>query len=626
MRKKTRPLFPFIAASLLLLGACGSDDGDKDKPQQGDAATEQALAPYPVSPLPEGLVWETNNADPIFASEKAIKGGTLRTFMLSFPLTLRNVGPDSNGSFRSNIDGNQLSLTAFHPNTLNIIPQLATHWAYGEDGKTIYYRLDPAARWSDGGGVTADDYLFALEFMRSEHIVAPWYNNHYSNEIIDVKKYDDYTISVTGANPKPKTDMHYYYGLSPIPRHFHTLDESWVTDYNWRVQPNVGPYQISRVNKGKSIEFERKQDWWARDRKYFKHRFNVDKVRFTVIRDLETAFRHFLKGELDTFGMVDPKFWHERSKHHLFEDGYIHRIWFYNDAPQPSYGLFLNQDNALLADRNIRYAIAHAVNMDKLLNHVLRGDYLRLHNIHTGYGEYTNTAIRARAFDLDKVDAYLTAAGWRERGADGIRVRDGASLSFTITYGVPDHTDRLILLKEEAKKAGIEFKLELLDSSAAFKKILEKKHDIAWMGWSTGLRPAYWQHFHSDNAHKTQTNNITNTDLPELDAMIMAYRSAVDEADRIRLARDIQQMIDEQGMYVPTYMAPYARSAFWAWVILPEFYGTKSSLSLFNPFGASGSGGLFWLDEVKRGSMEKARKSGERFAPVVIKDTTYQVF
>ncbi|MGI9230037.1 MAG: ABC transporter substrate-binding protein, partial [Gammaproteobacteria bacterium] len=256
---------------------------------------------------------------------------------------------------------------------------------------------------------------------------------------------------------------------------------------------------------------------------------------------------------------------------------------------------------------------------------VLRGDYLRLHNIHTGYGDYTNRDIKARGFDLDKVDEYLQATGWQQRGADGIRVKDGMRLSFTVTYGVPDHTDRLILLKEEAKKAGIELKLELLDSSASFKKILEKKHDIAWMGWSTGLRPAYWQHFHSDNAHKTQTNNITNTDVPELDSLITQYRAAVEEADRIRLARQIQRLIHAQAMYIPTYMAPYARTAYWAWLSLPDFYGTRSSGSLFDPFGAGGSGGLFWIDQAKKTSLEQARKDGRRFDPVVIKDETYKV-
>ena len=43
----------------------------------------------------------------------------------------------------------------------------------------------------------ADDYIHTLEFMRSDKIVAPWYNNYYSEQILDVKKYDDHTISVT---------------------------------------------------------------------------------------------------------------------------------------------------------------------------------------------------------------------------------------------------------------------------------------------------------------------------------------------------------------------------------------------------------------------------------------------
>ena len=606
----------------LLLSACG---GDSDSAVETTAvASKAALPSYPSHPLPPDLEWLTNNDDPVFASAAATPGGVLRTFMLSFPLTLRAVGPDSNGSFRSYLDGNRLSLTAFHPNTRNVIPQLATHWAYDADGRTIYYRLQPAARWSDGEPVTADDYLFALDFMRSKFIVAPWYNNHYTEQITAIKKHDEHTISVTGAAPKPRADMHWYYNVPPIARHFHRLDENWVTEYNWRIEPNTGPYQISKVNKGKSIEFHRKQDWWGRDLRYFQHRFNVDKARITVIRDLEAAFRHFLKGELDAFPMVAPKFWHGKSRHSLFADGYIHRVWFYNDMPQPAYGLFLNQEHTLLKDKNIRYGLAHAINMDKLLRTVLRGDYLRLHNIHTGYGDYTEPDIRARRFDLDQVEEYLGRAGWRQRGADGIRVKDGARLSFTVTYGVPDHTARLILLKEEAKKAGVELKLDLLDSSAAFKKMLEKKHDIAWMGWSVGLRPAYWQHFHSDNAHKTQTNNITNTALPELDAVIMQYRAAVEEEERVKLARRIQRMIHEQGMYIPTYMAPYARSAYWAWMKLPAFHGTRMSDSLFDPFDAGGSGGLFWIDVEEKDALQKARKRGQSFAPVTIKDETHK--
>jgi microcin C transport system substrate-binding protein len=573
---------------------------------------------YPSQPLPEGLQWETNNEEPVYASADAKPGGTFRTFMLAFPLNLRSVGPDSNSSFRGYLDANQLSLTTLHPNTHKPIPQLATHWAYDKDGVTLYYKLDPSARWSDGKPVVADDYLFTLEFMRSKFIVAPWYNDYYTQEIKDVKKYDDYTISVTAATVKPKIDMHYYYSLPPMPRHFHKLDENWVTDYNWRVQPTTGPYAISKVKKGKFVEFSRVDNWWGRDHRYFKNLFNVDKVRIDVIRDVETAYRHFLKGDLDAFPMLLPEFWHDKGKGEPYDKGYIHKIWFYNDMPQPSSAMYLNEDAGILGDINIRYGLAHSMNVDKMLKTILRGDYERLHNMHTGYGAYTNTKIRAREFDLEKADFYFKKAGWSERGSDGIRVKDGKRLSFKVNYGAPHHTDRLVFLKEEAKKAGVELVLEQMDASASFKRVIEKQHEIAWMGFSTGFRPAYWEHFHSDNAHKPQTNNITNTDDPKMDELVMRYRN--DTGDTSELAKIIQEKIHEIGSVIPTYMAPYAREAYWRWLKLPPVPGTRWSDQIFDPFG-----GLFWIDPEEKERTLAAKKAGEAFEPVTIIDTTYKV-
>ncbi len=153
----------------------------------------------------------------------------------------------------------------------------------------------------------------------------------------------------------------------------------------------------------------------------------------------------------------------------------------------------------------------------------LRGDYKRLHNFDTGFGEWTNKKIRAREFDIKKVERYMEKSGWK-RGNDGIWVKNGERYSVTLTYGVDEYTSRMIFLKEEAKKAGIELKLELLDPSAAYKKEMEKKHEIVFTGFSSpNLRPDPWQSFHSANAHKPQTNNITNTDDPEMDKLIECY-------------------------------------------------------------------------------------------------------
>ncbi len=574
--------------------------------------------------LPQDLKWQTNSDAPTFADPNAKTGGTFRTFVMSFPLTLRYVGPNSNSSFRGYILGNHLGLVGMHPETEEIIPELATNWAYGKDGKTVYYKLDPQAKWSDGKAVTAEDFLFTLEFMRSKHIVAPWYNNHYSNMIKNVVKYDDHTISIEGATVKPKKDLHYFYGLNPTPKHFYKLDKNFVETYNWKVAPNTGPYQISKIKKGKLVEFKRKKDWWAKDKRYFKNRYNVDKVRVKVIRDYNVAFKHFEKGDIDTFGLVLPPYWHEKAKGKLYDNGYIHRAWFYNETPQPSSGMYLNQDDELLKDINVRIGLAHAINVQKTITTVLRNDYERLHSGYIGYGDYTNKSIKAREFHLQKADEYLTKAGWDKRGDDGIRVKGGKRLSLRISYSRKEHNDRLVVIKEEAKKAGIELNLQLFDPASGYKNVLEKKHQIAWMGWSTGFRPAFWEHYHSSNAHKPQTNNITNTDNKDLDALIMQYREEVDEQKRVQLSQKIQQFVHDETSYIPTYSVPYTREGYWRWIQLPKHLGTKTSSSLFDIFSSS-TGGLFWIDKELKKETLKAKKKGKKFAPVLIKDTRYKV-
>ncbi|MCP4691778.1 MAG: ABC transporter substrate-binding protein, partial [Desulfobacterales bacterium] len=296
------------------------------------------------------------------------------------------------------------------------------------------------------------------------------------------------------------------------------------------------------------------------------------------------------------------------------------------DVKQPTIGLFLNQDKEIFKDLNTRLALAHAVNFKKLNNQVLMGDYERLHNIHTGFGEWTDSAIRARKFDVGKVEALMTGAGWK-RGGDGIWEKEGRRYSVTLTYGLAAHTPRVVVLKEEAKKAGIELKLELLDASAAYKKEMEKKHEVAYGGFSSpNLRPSPWQSFHSDNAHEPQTNNITNTDDPEMDRMIDKYRDSDDNKERIRLAHKIQRRVHDLCAWIPLYQVPYVRHLHWRWLKLPTPAGSRSSNSLFEPFEPWDSkyGGYFWIDQEVKKETLAAMKEGRTFEPVVIVDKTYK--
>ena len=631
-----------ILSLALLMVACGSEPSGSATESAGLATTGDdaefvadntrlvADPPsYPSEPLPEGLEWVTNDEDLEFSSPDAIRGGRYTTFDQSFPLTLRLVGPDANSAFAAYTRSmGFLLLTGVHPNTLKPIPVLATHWAFGDDGKTVYYRLNPDAHWSDGEPITADDYLFTQDFMRSEHIVDPWYNNNFTEVVIDIDKHDDYTISVEGFEPKPRDELFQLYSLWPTPRHFHNLDENWVVDYNWRAAPSAGAYRISAIDKGQSVTLERVDDWWGDDVRYLRNRFNPDEIHIEIIRDRAVAWEYFVNGELDAFRATFPDYWHDKAQGELFDNGYVHKLQYHTETPQPSWGLWLNTDDPMLADQNVRLGLSHSINIHLLLDTLLRGDYGHLSQHFEGYGDYSNPDVEPREFDLAMADRYFAAAGWTERGSDGILVKDGQRLSLTVNYGYSDLTPRVALLREEARKAGVELNLQLMDTQASFKQTQEKKHQIALMGWGTQPVPAYWEFYHSDNAHIPQTNNTTNLDDPVLDELITEFDAAIDRDRRVELSNQIQQFVHDQAVFVPLWNLSFVRDAYWRWVKLPDHYATRAAQYLIDPpldTPIVHYDGLFWIDEAAREETLEAQAAGRNFEPVYIVDTTWRV-
>lgn len=575
--------------------------------------------------LPANLKWETNSDDPEWSSEKAKPGGTYHGFLLDFPLTFRHVGPESNGEFRKYINGNRMGLVGFHPNTNNVIPALAREWAYSDDYQTVYYRLDPDAKWSDGNPVTVDDFIFSLEFYRSKAILSPWYNHYYGEEYDKVIKYDDHTLAIKSKIKRPKRHLHYYYNLRPIPKHFYRgkIDKDFVRKYNMTVVPTTGSYEIKDVIKGKKILFKKIKDWWAKDKKYYRNRYNVENVEFSIQRDINMAYQYFLKKEIDSFDITSPQFWHIKARGKEYDEGHIQKIWFYVDTPQPDIGFYLNTSKNVFSDIRVRKAFAHALNVDKILSTILRGDYERAMSIGEGTGDYQNKKIRAREFDIKRSIKLLKEAGYTKVDKNGVRLKDDQRLSVTITYDAAHHQNRLLILKEDALKAGFDIRLKLLDPNTAFKSMLSKDHDVAYTIWTPFEYPQYRDQFHSSLAHQTQNNNFTNIADIELDKLIDKYEDEFNETKKEKISRAIQIKIHELAIQVPLWLVPYYREAYWRYWKFPEnpAPATRSSSSLFEPFG---NGGTFWLSVEEKEKTIQALKEEKKFKPLTIKDETFR--
>lgn len=591
-----------------------------------------------LADIPADLTWEDGGDLPDLGSPDAKKGGTLYLSLSDFPRTLRLFGPDSNGSFRPWIlDNVRMGLARRHPNDTSIdangnfryFPGVAQAWAVDRATRTVYVRLNPTARFSDGEPVTTNDMMFSFYFWHQPFIQAPWSNNHFQRNYSNITRYDAHNFSLTFPEAKPNMVANAL-ELGPLPLHFfHELGEDYVQRYQWRFVPTTGPYVIEDENlkKGRSVTLTRLDDWWAKDLKFWRNRYNPDRIRLTVIRDTAKRFEAFRKGELSAFSITLPEYFYEKlpASDELVSGGFVHRSVFYNDIPRPTYGLWINSGRPLLNNQDIRVGVNYAVNWDKVIAEYFRGDYSRMRTTADGYGEFTHPTLQARKFDVEAALARFAAAGFSERGPDGVLVNEaGERLSFTLSTGYESLKDTLTILREEALKAGLELRLEVLDGTAAWKKVQEKQHDIQFSAFNVSpeMYPRYWETYHSVNAYdspwladgspnperklKPQTNNLQSIANPELDKRIEAYRAS-DSVDRMRaLAFEMEEILHEDGSFIPGFVIPFLRTAYWRWVQWPEDFNVKLATSNVEYH-------VLWIDEAIREATQKARRNGETF-------------
>lgn len=574
--------------------------------------------------LPQDLNWETGEEVIEKGDPNAKKGGVFHTHIPEFPPTIRPLGPNSNNSFRSELHDNiELGMVNYDYIEKKFFPSLASEWAFGNDGRTVFYKLDPDATFSDGVKVTSKDFLFSLYIRLSDNITAPFQKQYFKNQFANVTTYGDGYVSISLPEPKPM--LPFYANLTAAPAHFYDeYGPDYDERYQWRVPPTTGAYTLlpEDIKKGRSITLSRVKDWWARDKKHYQYSNNVDKIVYTVIAEKTKAFELFKLGKLDTFYLSAPDYWYEKMEIPQYFKGYIEKSTFYNVFPRVPRGLFINVDKKPLDNVNIRRGIAHAVDFDRVNAVIFRGDSQRLQQFSEGYGDMTNSNVKARGFSVKKAQDYFAKAGYSTMGKDGILTNDqGERLSFILSWakGLSPDIDRMMeLLSETAKKVGLEIQLDGQQSNIAFKNLIEKRHQIAYSGWAVRPPfPRYFQFFHSENAYdekgniKVQTNNVNSYSNPRMDKLVETVRTAKNLDELKEAAHEVQQIVRDEAIFIPALKVAYVRMGYWRWMRWPQTkYYEFSSPVIYSPTDAYS----YWIDEDLKKETEEAMKSGKEFS------------
>ena len=621
------------AAALVLVPLLGAAPGYAATAPQDLPGAAARLA------LPPGIRWESNEDDPPIGSAQALRGGTLNTSMEAYPLTFRLVGPNSNDAFAgwNRRFTQNFTLVTRHPVTDRFMPWMATHWSVQDDQRTIYFRLDRDARFSDGRPITARDYVFTWRMMQSEHIVSPFHNSYAKRFFESVDAIDEYTLRIVGTRPswRPLSD---YAGLWPTPAHATVLDADWVKRSNNQYQIAPGPYIVGEAVRGESVTFTRVPGWWGDGKRRFQGLFNFDRIHIRVIPN-ERRLDWLRRGELDLMQESTARTWNEEYTFPAVRNGWLRRARVFTDTPSGIYGLHMNLEAPIFRNKDFRKAMQYLFNFERLNQNLMFDEYFRANSFFEGT-EYALKSPWPYAFDPAKAREYLARAGYRRpaeiraqswwgrlvgvvRGllfmrsdTDDVLVNErGEKASFTLIYGSKGVERHLTVMQQEFRRAGVDIRLRLLEPGTAFERGLERKYEMTLTGRTAGFYPAVRQYLHTEFKKKTNNNNIWGYGSDEVDELIRIYEEDLSFDARLKAVHRIDEIVREEAFYIPFWSAPYIRVAYWDYLRFPESWLPRRTEQLMDWM-------VYWIDPKRREQLAEDMRAGKAYPvdPVLDRD------
>ncbi len=575
------------------------------------------------SDVPQELVWQDGMDQPEIGDPAALKGGEINIWGgVMFPSTFRPMGPESTSFFGySMYEQVEMKLVAIHPQSEEIIPGLADRWAVADDGKRIFFHIDPKAAYSDGTPIKAMDFVLYLCLRTSPAVQDSLYANDLKKQLAGIRVYGDDVLEVELSRPAPWAPFKAAGFLAPAhPGFYADFNAGYVDRYQWRVPPGTGGYMLDgkRIVRGRELTLLRVPNWWAADKKYYRYSCNVDAITHHFFRADTKAYEMFRLGQLDYLTVYKPELWEDLLHIPPVLDGYVEMVSFVRSFPEPPYGIYLNTGASPLDKLEVREGLSHSMPMQDVLDKLFRGYFSRLNSLTDGYGRLT-AELKWPEYSPTKARECFARAGFDRVGPDGILVNaQGERLCIELAYAElsPLIGNVCRKLKEGAKACGMEIRLDPLEGSVCARKVNEKRHMAVF--WATMFDypvPNLFPMLHSSQGRDacgkliSHTENVFSVADSELDAGLEAAAVASDRAQLKEALVRVQTRVRDLAIWVPGWKDDSARMAYWKWIRWPDSQTTRFCYPIiFNPLESH----LYWIDPTVKAEVGVARRDGRK--------------
>ncbi|MDP6700192.1 MAG: extracellular solute-binding protein, partial [Candidatus Latescibacteria bacterium] len=238
--------------------------------------------------------------------------------------------------------------------------QLAQSMQMPTDRSWVIFELHPEARWHDGVAVSAADVIFSFRTLTTQGI--PFFRTFYA-DVDTVFAIDERRVKFQfkeGTN----REMPLIAGqLRILPAHYWQDRDFGATT----LEPPLGsgPYKIADFEPGRSITYERVEEYWARDIPVHKGRHNFDVIRYEYYRDRNVAIEAFKAGEYDYRSLGNSKEWATDYEGFApIAEGRMVKEAIPHQLIRGMSGFAFNTRREKFKDRRVRRALAYAYDFE----------------------------------------------------------------------------------------------------------------------------------------------------------------------------------------------------------------------------------------------------------------------
>jgi peptide/nickel transport system substrate-binding protein len=463
------------------------------------------------------------------------------------------------------------------------------------DRSWVRFRLNPAARFSDGAPVTAEDVLWSMRERGEKG--RPGFRAVWA-KVARAEIEPDGALRFDFAEPDREAPL--ILALAPVVRRADGLD---LSEPSLTPLIGSGPYVVAQAEPDRSLTLRRNPNWWGRDLPINRGQHNLAEIRVEWFRDATAHFDAFRAGAIDVFRETDPLRWRDGYGFARMASGAAAKAEIPHGRPTGMYGLVFNTRRAPFDDIRVRRALTLAFNYAFVNEAFFDGAYRRITAYfdnsdlrHRGAATGRERAILAPFADtlpagaldaewapppaddlrnrrnLRAAARLLDEAGWRV-GADGV-LRDGTGAAFAIEILLGAATDERVagVFADALATLGATATVRTVDAAQFQERRTVYDYDMTVNLWGLSLSPGNEQRLYwgSEGAQTPGTRNYPGIDSPAVDAAIDALLTAPDAQDFAAAARALDRALSHGEYVIPFWTDPVSRIAHDAGLQWPE--------------------------------------------------------